>query len=185
MVENLGDIPIPDFSGVEDDPRTEWVDGWYEGNILDKREFTDSTGSDRVFESTDIPSRGGDSRNINLQVTLKRKSDGRTMNNKASVNYRPDDLTQETIAAVMADTERVKAGEKRVAFRQFMVLNRLSKLQKIAGIRQFQRNGNGGLDLTPLHGKLAYFRIGPDDQEGRTQYKKIIEFQAAQPKKVL
>lgn len=178
---NLGDIP--DLSGVAEDTAPEpFVDGWYTGTILEQRSFTDSNGNDRTFASGDVPSQNGDSRNIKLQVVLKR-ADGRTLNVSTVVNYRAEDLTPETIKAVLAEKERTKeTGEKFGSlFRAFMTLTRLGKLQKIAGVRQFQRNGNGGLDLHPIYGKTGYFRIGEDSRNPK--YKEIKDFSSEAPKR--
>ena len=187
MVEetlNLGDIP--DFSGITDDSATfePFGDGWYAGTILDKRVFTDKNGNDRIFESGDNPAQSSNSRNIKLQVVVKRQSDGRTMNLSALTNYRPEDLTQETVQAVIAHKEKVKEGEEwGPLFRSFMTLQRLGTLQRIAGVRQFQRNGNGGLDLTPLYNKTGYFKITPDDRN--PQYKMISNYLEVAPKRGL
>src|SRR3954469_22070117 len=94
---NLGDIP--DLSAIEDSRPDPLADGWYQGTILEKREFTDNNGNDRVFESSDGPAqRSG--RNIRLQVELKRRSDGKTFNVSTLINYKAEDLTAETVAAV-------------------------------------------------------------------------------------
>lgn len=176
---NLGDIP--DLSGVMDDSApAPFEDGWYAGTILAKREFTDKNGNDRVFESTDAPAQKS-GRNIRLQVELKR-ADGRTLNVSTLVNYQADDLSQETIQAVTAQQAKVKeGGDWGTYFRPFMTLTRLSKLQKIAGVRQLQRGGDGGLDLTPLYNKTAYFKIGPDQRNDL--YKDIKDFQVEAPKR--
>lgn len=175
---NLGDIP--DLSGIEESQPEPIANGWYTGTILAKREFTDKNGNDRVFESSDEVSARGDSRNIRLQVELKRTSDGRTLNTSAMINYQPEDLSKETVQAV---AERNASGSKEWGelFRPFMTLSRLSKLQKIAGVRQLQRNGNGGLDLKPLFGKQAYFRLKDDDRN--PQYKQVAEFREDKPAK--
>jgi hypothetical protein len=180
---NLGDIP--DLSGIGDS-RPEFqpfVDGWYAGTILEKREFTDKNGNDRVFESNDTPAqRSG--RNIRLQVVLTRK-DGQTLNIGSLINYNPADLTAETVKAVAQRKEEQAGGvaEWGDLFRSFMTLTRLGKLQKIAGVRQLQRTADGGLDLSPLYGKSAYFRIKPDDRN--PQYKQIADFQSNAPKNLL
>ena len=177
---NLGDIP--DLSGIATDDRPEpFADGWYEGTILAKREFTDSNGNDRVFESGDTAAqRTG--RNIRLQVVLKRQADARTLNTSTLVNYQPEDLTSAQIQAVAAQKERVsKHGEQWGSlFRSYMTLNRLGTLQKIAGVRSFQRDADGSLDLTPLYGKVGYFKLGPDDRN--PQYKAIKNFSDEAPK---
>lgn len=183
---NLGDIP--DLSGISDflaasDP---WVDGWYRGQIVAKREFTDKNGNDRVFESGDAVSAKGDSRNITLQTMVTRK-DGKTSNQSIRLNYRPEDLSQETVQAIAQQIEVNKAnvGEKPqwgTLFRSYMALTQLGALQKIAGVRQFQRTGDGGLDLTPLFEKTVYVRLAPDDRN--PQYKAVDRFQANEPKKV-
>ena len=177
---NLGDIP--DLSGIATDDRpAAFEDGWYEGTILAKREFTDSNGNDRVFESGDTAAqRSG--RNIRLQVVLKRQTDGRTLNTSTLVNYQPEDLTSATIQAVAAQKEKVKdSGEQWGSlFRSYMTLNRLGTLQKIAGVRSFQRSADGSLDLTPLYGKIAYFKLGPDDRN--PAYKAVKNFSDAAPK---
>lgn len=180
----LGDIP--DLTGVMDEPRAAaepFADGWYAGTILAKREFTDKQGNERIFESgDDVAARSG--RNIRLQVELTRASDGRKLNISTLVNYQPDDLTADSVKAVLAHKERVKEGEEwGTLFRPFMALNRLGKLQTIAGVRQFQRNGNGGLDLKPLYGKSAFFRIGPDNRN--PLYKQVLDYQVVAPKKLL
>jgi len=181
---NLGDIP--DLSGISNTADSEpWADGWYSGTILERREFTDSNGNDRVFESGDQPSQNGDSRNITLQVQIKRQTDGRTLNSSVRVNYRAEDLTRETIQAVAKAQETAKENGNQMGdlFRPFMVLTRLSKLQRIGGVRQLQRNGNGGLDLTPVFGKTAYFRLG-DDPRTNGKYKEVKDFSAEAPKRL-
>ena len=181
---NLGDIP--DLSGIGDTQAFEpFANGWYKGTILPKREFTDKNGNDRVFESADTTSARGDSRNIKLQVSLTRQTDGKTLNTSVLVNYQPEDLTQETIQAVAAQRELNKtSGEEWGSlFRPFMTLTRLSKLQKIAGVRQLQRNGDGGLDLSALYGKAAFFRIG-DDKRSEGKYKEVVDFRHDAPTRV-
>jgi len=178
---NLGDIP--DLSGIEDIRPEPLADGWYEGTIQAKREFTDSNGNDRVFESSDTPAqRSG--RNIRLQVELHRRADGKNFNVSTLINYKPEDLTAETVQAIAQRREENKASgaEWGDLFRPFMTLTRLGKLQKIAGVRQLQRNGDGGLDLTPLYGKKAFFKLRPDARN--TQYKEVADFQDYEPKRV-
>lgn len=176
---------IPDLSGIGDEAQSEpFADGWYQGTILEQRSFTDQTGSDRVFASGDEVSQKGDSRNIRLQVAIKRHKDGKELNTSCLINYKPEDLTQETVQAVQAQQEKTKTGEQWGSlFREFMVLQRLAKLQTIAGVRQLQRNGNGGLDLKPIYGKTAYFKLGPDDRN--PQYKAVKDFRATAPKNLL
>lgn len=178
---NLGDIPdLSDIQDVRPDPL---ADGWYQGTILAKREFTDSNGNDRVFESSDTPAqRSG--RNIRLQVELKRRSDGKVFNLSHLINYNPGDLTAETVAAIAARREENKSSGEQWGdlFRPFMTLQRLGKLQKIAGVRQLQRNGDGGLDLSSLYGKTAFFKIQPDSRNEK--YKEIKDFQENEPRKV-
>lgn len=179
---NLGDIP--DLSGLEERTSDPIADGWYEGTILEKREFVDSNGNDRVFESSDTPAQKS-GRNIRLQLELKRRSDGRIINVSKLVNYKPEDLTAETVQAIAArQAERKSDGtEWGDLFRPFMALATLGKLQKIAGVRQLQRNGDGGLDLKPLFGKSGYFKLGPDARsEGK--YKEVKDLRDTEPKKV-
>ena len=173
---NLTLSDIPDLSGISDVQTFEaWSDGWYKGTILARREFTDKTGSERVFESSDEPSQGGDSRNIRLQTEIVRQ-DGRTLNTSVLVNYRPEDLSQETIQAVVAQREQTgKDNQWGDLFRPFMTLRRLGAIQRIAGVRQLQRNGNGGLDLTPVFGKVGYFKLGPD-RKNPELYKEVKDF---------
>ncbi len=177
---------LPDFSAVDDGGPSigdQWADAWYQGVIVDRRAFTDKNGNDRVFESTDAPSNNGDSRNIRLQVQITRAADGKTLNSAVLVNYRPDDLTQETIQALTAHQEKVKAGEEKWGplFRSFMTITRLGKLQKIADVRSFQRSENGGLNLAPLFGKTGYFKLGPDERN--PQFKEIRDYRSTRPTK--
>lgn len=184
---NLSDIPvIPDLSGIEEPRSSEpFEDGWYAGTIFEKRELTDKAGNDRIFESGDQPSQAGDSRNVRLQVEIARKADGRKFGTSYLLNYRPEDLSAETVQQVMAGIEASKTGGKMGGslFRSFMTLRRLGTLQKIAGVRQLARNGNGGLDLHPIYGKKAYFKLGPDDRN--PQYKAILDVRDTAPKKGL
>jgi hypothetical protein len=177
---NLGDIP--DLSNIDSSRPEPLADGWYQGVILEKREFTDSNGNDRVFESSDSPAQKS-GRNIRLQVELTRRGDSKKFNLSTLINYNPADLTAETVAAVAQRAKENKEGaEWGDLFRPFMTLTRLGKLQKIAGVRQLQRNGDGGLDLTALFGKTAYFRVKPDSRN--PQYKEVADFQDYEPKRV-
>lgn len=178
---NLGDVP--DLTGLTEDRPEPWQDGWYTGTILANRSFTNKAGMDVTFNTEDVPSRNGDSRNINLQVQLTRKSDGRTMNTRTNVNYRLDDFTKETIAAVLERKQAIKdkkAEDWGPLFRSFMSLLRIGSLQRIAGVRQFERRQDGSLDISPLVGKSCYIRIS-DDEEGK--YKEVKEISDAAPKK--
>ena len=184
MTEDMQLADVPDLAGVTEDKPEPFSDGWYSGEILEKRAFTDSNGNDRIFLSSDEPSQNGAGRNIRLQVTLTRASDGRTLNMNKLINYRTEDLSQESVQAVTAHKDKVKEGEQwGTLFRPFMALNQLGTLQRIAGVRQLQRNGNGGLDIHPLFGKKIYARIGDDDRN--PQYKMIKEFRDVAPKKLL
>lgn len=184
---NLADIP--DLSSVfenESGPASEpFQDGWYQGTIQEVRSFTDRNGNDRVFESGDQPSANGDSRNIKLQIELTRQSDGRKLNTSWLVNYRPEALTQETVQAIVSKQAAAKETGERVEwgelFGSYMTIQKLGKLQKVAGVRQLQKNGNGGLDLKPLYGKTAYFRIKDDDRN--PQYKQIADVRPDRPTK--
>lgn len=182
-IGNLGDIPDLGGFNASDKPEFEpFVNGWYKGQILGKREFTDKNGNDRVFESTDSVSAKGDSRNIRLQVVLTRK-DGKTLNVSTLVNYKPEDLTADTVQKVTAHLDAVKTGEQwGDLFKPYMTLTRVSALQKIAGVRQLQRSQEGGLDIAPLFGKTAYFRIKDDSRN--PLYKEIDKFQEFEPKRV-
>ena len=174
MSETLQLSDIPDLSGIQDTQTSEpFLDGWYRGTILARREFTDKSGSERVFESGDEPAMSGNGRNIRLQTEIVRQ-DGRTLNTSVLVNYQTSDLSQETVQAGAARTGNrdTQWGD---LFRPFMVLRRLGALQRIAGVRQLQRNGNGGLDLTPLFGKTAYFKMGPD-RKSPELYKEVKDF---------
>ena len=135
-----------------------------------------------------MPSKGGDSRNIFLRLTVRRKSDGRVMNTKDLVNYRPSDFTQESIAAVLAHKEAMKAAKQAGTevpewgplFRPFSALTQIGTLQRIAGVRQFQRTAGGGLDISPLFGKTCFVRL-TDDKAGK--YKEVAELSDVAPKK--
>jgi len=178
---NLGDIP--DLSGVTESNSgfEPFQDGWYFGTILAQRAFTDRNGNDVTFVSSDAPSQNADSRNIRLQIEIKRQSDGRTHNTSAFINYRPEDLTQEMVEKITAYKEKVKDGEQwGTLFRPFMALKSLGKLQNIAGVRQLQHSPDGGLDLTPVYGKTGYFKLTPDNRN--PQYKQVSDFSNTAPK---
>ena len=176
-------LDIPDLSSIEEQRPDPLADGWYAGTILAKRVFTDNNGNERVFESSDTPAQKS-GRNIRLQIELKRRSDGRTFNVSTLINYKPEDLTAEVVQAIAKRRQENKENgvEFGDLFRPFMTLTRLSKLQKIAGVRQLQRTEEGGLDLTPLFGKTAYFRVQPDKRNDK--YKEVADFQDYEPKRV-
>ena len=180
---NLEDVPaIPDLSGLSDETQfEEWQNAWYEASILEQRSFTDKNGNDRVFASGDEPSTAGDSRNIRLQMLVKRASDGRTMNIGSLTNYRPDDLTQETVQQAIADSGKPRDEQNPSLLRAKLTLQRLAKLQKVAGIRQFQKNGNGGLDLHSLFGKSCFVRLKEDDRN--PQFKQVADIRVDRPTK--
>lgn len=181
---NLPDIP--DLSGINESSASSdpLQDGWYQGTIVESRTITDQIGNERTFASSDEPSQRGDSRNIRLQVELTRKSDGRKVNLSYLLNYRPEDIAPETVQQVTTHLEKAKAGEEwGPLFRSFMTLQRLSKLQKIAGVKQLQRNGNGGLDLKPLYNKSGWFKLTPDDRN--PAYKQVKDIRDTAPKAVL
>lgn len=176
---------IPDLSGLGGLSTTEsepFQDGWYNATIVERRQFTDKNGNDRIFTSEDTPSANGNSRNIQLQTIVKRQSDGRTLNTSYRVNYRPEDLSQTTIQQITAQQQHVnEGGDWGELFRPFMTLTRLSRLQKIAGVHQFARNGNGGLNLHGLFGKNVYVRLKDDDRN--PQYKMIADISGEAPKR--
>ena len=191
MITEMNLPDLPDFSGISADeaPAFEpFANGWYRGTILEKRVFTDKNGNDRVFESQDAPSAAGDSRNIKLQVQITR-ADGRQLHVSHLVNYRPDDLTSEAVNAVKTVQEQVKEGvadwKGNPLFRTFSTLVSLGALQQVAKVRQLQKNGNGGLDLSVVYGKDAYFRIRDDSRN--PQYKEIAGIRPieSKPKLVL
>jgi hypothetical protein len=181
MTEQL--LDIPDFTDITHDEPTPWEDGWYKGTIEERREFTDSNGNDRVFESSDEPAQSSDSRNIRLQTKIMRASDNRTLNTSVMVNYRPEDFSAETVNAVKEQRERMK-GESEAQwgslYRAFRTLQRVGALQRIAGVRGFQQNGSG-LDLSPLYNKTAYFRLGEDKRNPK--YKQVVDFRETAPTK--
>lgn len=182
-MDTINLLDIPDLSGIEEVRSNPLEDGWYQGTFLAKREFTDNNGNDRVFESSDTPAQSS-GRNIRLQIELTRRSDGRTFNVSTLINYKPEDLSVETITAIAKRKEENKNGgaEWGDLFRPFMTLTRLGQLQKVAGVRQLQREPEGGLDITPVFGKTAYFKLRPDNRNPK--YKEVATFQVEEPKKV-
>ena len=178
----LGDIPvIPDLSSFAGDEVTPFENGWYKATIQARREFTDKNGNDRIFESEDTPAqRSG--RNIRLQVEVTRASDGRKLNVSWLINYNPDDLTQETVAAVMAKKD--DGGEYGDLFRSYMTIKRLSSLQAVAG-KALTRGSDGAFDLTPLYGKECFVRVADDDRNPIYKQIKDVRPVTSKPKQVL
>lgn len=178
---------IPDLSDVfeEQTATAPFEDGVYEGTITKERRITDRNGNDRVFETGDSPSASGTGRNIRLQIEVKRKSDGRTLGTSYNVFYRPDDLSSETIAKVIAHKESAKDEGGKVQwgelFGSFMTLQKLATLQKIAGVRSFARTPEGGLEVSGLYGKRVFATLGPDTRN--PQYKEIKRLSADAPKR--
>ena len=147
-------------------------DGWYQGFFLHTRNFTSKNGVAQTFTSRDVPSKDGASRNIQLEVEITRKSDGRILNTTLQRNYRYEDLDTSTIQAV-------KDGKANTRTR--LALQDLAQLQKIAACGPLLPDGQGGIELGPLYGKEAYFRLGPDDRN--SAFKKIKACQLDPPKR--
>lgn len=178
---------VPDLSGVfeESTGPDPFIDGIYEGTVQQERRITDRNGNERVFETTDTPSASGTGRNIRLQIEIKRKSDGRTLGTSYNVFYRPDDLSAETIQKVIAHKDAAKTSGEKVEwgelFGPFMTLQKLATLQKIAGVRSFQRTAEGGLDVSAIYGKKVWATLGPDTRN--PQYKEVKRLAAEAPKR--
>lgn len=178
---NLGDIPdLSALVGGSSDSQP-WENAWYGAQILGKREFEDKNGNMRTFESNDSVAASGESRNIRLQVEVTRASDGKKLNISYLLNYRPSDLTSETVAAVIADNAKERSEQDASLTRSRLTLARLAALQKIAGVRAFQRTDEGGLDISPLFGKSAYVRLKDDDRN--PQFKAVADFRLDRPTK--
>jgi hypothetical protein len=158
---DLGDIP--DFSDVPDDRPEPWANGWYLATIYASRTFTDKNGNDQTFESSDTPAISS-GRNIRLQVVVTRASDDRVMGMTHLINYRPEDFDR-------IDEVRNGGGDTRLR----MVLTRMRRLQQIAGVRQFQRTADGGINLRPLFDKSYYVKLGPRKD---SDFKEIKDFDA-------
>ncbi len=180
---------VPDLSGIEDTypsggSSNAFQDGWYEAELLQQRTIT-KDGNELVFGSGDQVSRAGDSRNIKLQLNIKRQADGRELGTGYLLNYRPEYLTAEKIGEINAFIAQVKAGQAAWKgsgmFRPFKALKTIGTLQKIAGLRQFSRSEDGGLNLSPLFGKKAWVRLGPDEQ--KPQYKAVVDIRDTKPTK--
>ena len=183
--DTLSLTPVPNFDNVPDQPRSEpWVDGWYAGTFVEERSFTSQSGNEVTFASEDTVSQKGDSRNISLQAILTRKN-GDHFNGRVRINYRPDvDFTTERLARVAeinTDKTITPTGDE---VRSRISLGQLKRLQRVAGTT-LSRNGNGGLELTPVFTKTAFFRIADGDPNPSTGkvYKEIVEFSHEAPKK--
>lgn len=180
----LEDIPtLPDLSGFVEAGPAPFENGWYKGVIQETRTFTDKNGNDRVFQSTDEPAqRSG--RNIRLQVELTR-ADGRKLNISWLNNYNPAHLTAESVQAVMARKSESTDGQYGDLFPAFMTIQKLGKLQKVSGVRQLQQVPDGGLDLSALFGKEAYFKLADDDRDNKYKTIKDVRVITERPTKVL
>ena len=143
---NLTDIPDLSSLGGGEGTGAPWENGWYSGTILSERSFVDRNGNDRVFQSADEPSMNGDSRNIKLQVSITSK-EGRNLNVRYLVNYRPEDITQATVQAVIADRDKAESDQDPALKRASIALQRLARLQRIGGVRSFSKTESGGLEL--------------------------------------
>ena len=184
MTEDISLADIPDLSALSNDSGggSTWQDGWHAATVLQERSFTDRNGNDRLFASSDAPSAAGDSRNIRLQVEVRR-SDGQKMYSSYLVNYRHEDLQSDTVQAVIADNIKEQADQDPSLTRARLTLARLSKLQKVAGVRNFARTSEGGLNISAVFGKTCFARLGEDRRN--PQYKEIKDLKADTPKKVL
>lgn len=170
---------IPDLSGMTEDRPEPWADGWY-GAIVQASQQFEKDGMVTTYNTEDVLSRAGDSRNIFVRFQITRK-DGRRMQTKYLINYRPSDFSAETIAAIQAKKAEVKAGgEWGSMFRAFSALTGIGTLQRIASVRQFQRTADGGLDLSPLVSKPFFARLR-DDKDGR--FKEVAAISDTAPKK--
>lgn len=181
MEMNLADVPdLSALIGTGSESKS-WENGWYSASILGRREFEDKNGNTRVFDSNDAVAASGESRNIRLQVEVTRASDGFKLNISYLLNYRPTDLTQAAVQAAIADNAKPREEQDPALLRQRLTLARLATLQKIAGVRAFQRTDEGGLDISPLYGKQCYARLKEDDRN--PAFKAIADFRTDKPTK--
>jgi len=178
---------IPDFNTVADEPQVKpWEDGAYNAVIVSERTITTREGNEITFTTEDTVSQKGDSRNINLQLLLTRQSDGRKFGTNYRINYRPDvDFSPERVSRI---TEINKSGGEIAPtsdeVRSRIALGQLKRLQKVAGTT-FQRNGTGGLDLTPAFNKPLVVTLGDGDPNPTTGkvYKEVKRISNEAPKK--
>lgn len=177
------EIPtLPDLSSLvnETSEAPAWQNGWYACEFLAERSFTDRNGNDRVFVSGDDPAMSGNGRNIRLQLKVTSTS-GKEMYLNSLTNYRPEDLTSDNITAVIADNALAREDQDTSLTRSRLTLQRLGKLQSIAGIAAFHGAENGGLELKPIFGKKAFVRLKDDDRN--PQYKAVADFRTTKPTK--
>ena len=187
---------IPDLSGYDtgEEVRTPWENGWYQAVVIPG--YTTQNG--HAFVTADEPSKDGKSRNINVCFEVTRKSDNATFNLFSRfANYRPEDFTTARLAFVetakQRNTERIKAArtaQEQVtkqwddtdAQRSHLAFVDLKALQDVAGTR-LERNGTGGLNLTPVTGRQTFVYLGRDKENKYLEVKRTA--QTLPPKAIL
>ena len=147
-----------------------WDEGWYPGVILES--FTDKSGS-KTFRTGDTVAgaKPGQqpSRNITLCVAAVQDAKDKNavpMKKLVIINYRPEDLDGERIAAVR---EARRSGLKmdNDTFRSFMTFVRLKSLEQILAA-ELPLNGSG-FDLSALIGKSVDVFVTQDPPNEKKQ----------------
>jgi hypothetical protein len=177
---------VPDLTGMTEDRPEPWQIGWYSARILSTRTVTSrETGAAMIFNTDDTLSNRQDSRNIRLQLEVRRKSDGQMMHTNHLINYRNENLTAEMVAAVLARKAEIKAAAKLgqkvewgELFGAFMTQLRIGTLQRLAG-GNLGRGTDGGFLLSPLIGRSLFVRLVDDDAK---RYKEVKEISDTAPK---
>jgi hypothetical protein len=142
---------MPDLSSIAKEVGGAWPKGWYAAEIIEGYQAKAYT-----FDTSDNPSRGGDSRNLRIALKLSGGPDGATRNTFYSQNYRVDDLTEANVA-------RVAAGEADTRLR--IALSSLGQIQKAVGF-SFKKHPMGHLNPTPLVGQKVDVRLSVNEETG-------------------
>lgn len=187
-VGNLLDVAVPSFRQFRQPEIAPWTEGWYKATTLPFYEFENREGNITRFETIDeIAQKTG--RNIRVVAAVTRQSDNLTRNVRSkNINYRPTDFTTERMALIETARQRNEGRQKwddKDAHRTLIAFGTLGELEDFAGVPQFTKNGNGGLELSPLSNKTGYVRLafGDENDQGR-KYLEITRFATELPKTV-
>lgn len=157
-----------DFSSFADEPsQGAWPNGWYKATIIDGY----ATRRGHQFQSEDVVSKAGDSRNLRFCFAVTRGAgveDADKRNLQEQFNYRPEILlTADGLAHLKearAEFKNAKSwpGAAKVLQSSSITLGRLGQLQKAIGLK-LQSSTGKSFNPSVFFGQALDVRVGVDE----------------------
>jgi len=170
---------MPSLADMAHEPSSgAWPDGWYAGQILEGY----ATNSGREFMTEDTLSQKGDSRNLVICLRLANKGK-EARNYFYRLNYKPGDLTAETLAKVKKVRELAAREKWRGAWpdqvkpvqASALSLERLACFERALGFR-LKRTAAGTIDTRPFVNQQLDVRLKLDEDSGFSEVAEVAKF---------